>query len=97
MGHPGKISVPRNTCYGRDLQKFEKSEKFELRISNIRIVHDLTQYLWVIHAKFQSPLITVMAVIYKNSKNSEKFELRISNIRIVEDLPQPTWTIHANF
>ena len=45
-------------------------------MSNIRIVHDLTQDLWVIHAKFQSSVITVTAVIYKIrkiQKNSEKF------------------------
>ena len=75
----------------------ENSEKFELRISNIRIVHDLTQDLWVIHAKFQSPLINVPSMSYKNSENSEKIEVLISNIRIVHDLTQDLWVIHANF
>ena len=87
-------SVPCDYCYGRNLQKFEK---FEIRNSNIRIVEDLIQDLWVIHAKFQPRMITVTAVISKNSKNSEKFELRISNFRKVEDLTQDLWVIHANF
>ena len=75
----------------------KNSEKFELQISNIRIVHNLIQVLWVIHANFQFPVITVTAVICKKLKNSEKFELRISNIRIVENLTQDPWIIHAKF
>ena len=43
------------------------------------MVHDLIQDLWVIHAKFLSPVITFVAVISKYSKNSEKFEVRSSN------------------
>ena len=112
MSHPCKISVPCDHCYSRDLQKSEKfekngrskfkkirSSKFEFRISIIRIVHDLTQDLWVIHAKFQSPVITVTAVICKNPKiwKNSKFQVRISNIRIVHDLTQDFWVIHAKF
>ena len=55
----------------------------ELQILNIRIMSDrsdLTQNLWVILAKFQSPVVTVTAMICKTSKNSEKFELQTSNI-----------------
>ena len=84
MGHPCKISVPWDHCCGRDLQIFKKfgkkSEKFEVWSSNIQIVHDLTQDLWIIHAKFQSPEITVAAVICKYSKNSEKFG-KIRNLK----------------
>ena len=70
---------------------YKNSKKYQkVRISNMREVNyefriskqcmNFTQDLWIIHAKFQSPVITVMAVICKNSKNSEKFELRILNI-----------------
>ena len=61
------------------------------------MVHDLTEDLWVIHAKFQPPVITVTAVNCQNSKKSEKFELQISNIRIVENLTKDLWIIRAKF
>ena len=81
-------------------KNLNNSEKFKLRISNIQVVHDLIQDLWVIYAKFQYPMITVTAVISKNSKNSkisEKFELRISNIRIVEDTMATLVITHAKY
>ena len=80
------------------IRKISKnSEKFELRILNIRIVENLTKDLWINHAKFQSPVITVTAVNCQNSKKSEKFELQILNIRIVENLTKDLWIIRAKF
>ena len=71
---------------GCEMQKFGKNRtlnseypKSELRISNIQTVHDLTEDLWVIHAKFRPPVITVTALNCKNSKISEKFEILTSN------------------
>ena len=83
------------------------SEKFKLRISNIRIVVNLFHKIQtsnfeysnsgIIHVKSSSPVIIHTAVICNNSKYLEKFKLRSSNIRIMEDHSYPLRFTHAKY
>ena len=49
----------------------------------------------IIHVKSQFPMITVTAMIFKNSENSEKFELRTSDIRIMGNFAYGQRIIHV--